>query len=409
MGILKTRKFHNSIQSSVSNLFVSILLCAAIACSSNERPSSLNDLVDPYGPLFVDAFSPPFQIQPQPTNVELNCATDVNLCACKEVGQKPPTLFIVLDRSSSMNETIQPSGYSKWDLVRFALLDSTSGVLRTLDGRLSTGVAVFPGENITNDTCSTGTMVFEPRPGSETTYNELAQKLSSILPQGSTPIAASLRALKPILEKQEKTPFVLLATDGAPNCNTIPCSSDHCIYNLEQAKLTNGQLCDETINCCDPNLVQGGGWQACVDDENTIAAINDLTAIGIKVFVLGIPGSSTYSTILDRFAVAGQTARMVTPHYYAANELTQNALQNALREIAAEVIDSCIVTLDAPVDDGGFTNVLIDGKVLVFESNNGWRWLNKQTLELTGSVCNRIKAHQVSRIQVAVGCRTIVR
>ena len=124
----------------------------ALACSSPSHPGF-------FYPPAVDA-SVPETIDPQfdapQDTAPLSCSaveTGV-LCACKEIGQRPTLIYVLLDRSGSMNEVPGAAGTdAKWALVRRALLDAKGGALRKLGSKIRLGVAVFPGSN--TDACAT--------------------------------------------------------------------------------------------------------------------------------------------------------------------------------------------------------------------------------------------------------------
>lgn len=333
---------------------------------------------------------------------------DGTVCACTEIGQRPPTLYLLLDRSGSMGENAPGATRSKWSLIRSALLDSTNGALRALGGRLTIAMTWFPSPS-SEDACNPGRQVFGPLRGSPSVYDALEAKLQSAIPRGATPTAASLQAIAERIAAMPQPAYVLLATDGAPNCGTSTCTADACTYNIEGDQITFGGSCDATFNCCDPaKTARGLGWKACVDLDPTKAAAAKLAAAGNKVFVLGVPGTiDAYGRVLDEIAVAGGAPREGTPRYYAATEPTQEALAAALSSIAAKVVDTCTINLESPVDDPGVTNVLLDGEPIA--ETDGWKWTSPSTIELTGGACDRIHAGKVARIQVVVGCKTVTR
>jgi hypothetical protein len=60
--------------------------------------------------------------------------------------------------------------------------------------------------------------------------------------------------------------------------------------------------------------------------------------------VIGMPGSGLYASVLDRLALAGNTARPTPPLYYPTSSSTE--LTDTLREIGVKVAVSCTITLD---------------------------------------------------------------
>lgn len=385
-------------------------LLLLVACSGRERaPGLYNDWPESG---VAETFEPSFDAPAM--DAAINCALGVEggICACREIGQKPTSLYVVLDRSNSMLEK-DGGADTRWDVITLALLHAKRGVLRKLGARITVGLALFPDVGA-GDACKTGAEFLKPTVGSVTTYDRIVEILRTVPPNGSTPTASSLVALAPKIKALPQPAFVLLATDGAPNCADTPCTIDRCTYNVEKVALDGGRFCDNTINCCDSKQVSGGsGWKACIDADATRAAVADLAGAGVKTFVFGAPGVGPYSADLDALATAGGTAREDAkpgePLYYAASATTQDAFTTALSAVAAKVIDTCTITLESVPEDPGVTNVLIDGVLVPQDPVNGWAWTSDGKVELRGATCAKIRAGDVARVQVAVGCKTVTK
>src|SRR5262249_39088811 len=139
---------------------------------------------------------------------------------------------------------------------------------------------------------------------------------------GGTPTAATLRALAPRLTALSGRTFVILATDGGPNCNPdSACGADRCMINIEHQ--SDSCTPGGTLNCCASDLF---GPRNCLDDDATSAAIADLARAGIPTFVIGVPGSVPYAAALERMAVAGGTALAESPRYYRVDTVGTDAM-----------------------------------------------------------------------------------
>jgi hypothetical protein len=342
-------------------------------------------------------------------------ADDGSICLCEEVGQTPTPIYLVLDRSGSMAEIVPGTRRSRWGLVRSALLDREVGVLRRFGGRIEVGAAWFPSPS-ESDVCNAGREVFGLARGGPAIFDALEAKLATAIPRGQTPTAAALRLALRALEGTRRPAFVLLATDGAPNCGAGPCTADRCTYNLDGAYVDPAVTCaapgpgSSPTNCCDPaSVLRGIGWKACLDDAETVKAAEALVAAGIPVFVLGVPGMpAVYGEHLDALAIAGGVPQSGEgTQYYAAHDATLAGLVAAIESIAARAIDRCDVVLEAPVADRGRTNVLVDGEPV--PEGVGFRWTSSDRLELVGTTCDRVRAGKVAHVQVVVGCPTILR
>lgn len=388
-------------------LFASVPI--GLACSGKERaPSLYGDPID--SSVTAETFEPSFDAA---FDSAINCSAgpEAGVCACSEIGQKPTSLYVVLDRSGSMDDR-DGGPDRRWDVITLALLHAKKGVLRKLGSRVTVGLALFP--DVGAELCKPGAEFLKPTVGSPATYDKIAQILNITQPGGQTPTAPSLVALAPKIKALPAPAFVLLATDGAPNCGDTPCSIARCTYNINKVPLDGGRFCDESINCCDPSKVSGGmGWAACVDADATKAAVAELASAGVKTFIFGIPGVGPYSADLDDLAKAGGTAREDAkpgePLYYAASATTQDAFTAALSAVAAKVVDTCVITLESVPSDPGITNVLVDGALVPQDPVDGWAWTSDGKVELRGATCAKVKAGDVVRVQVAVGCKTITK
>jgi hypothetical protein len=388
-------------------LGVSALLC--VGCGGEEpNPPALtvNDsgASETSAPLDLDTGLS--EVAPRDAAVDCKiAASDGTICSCTEVGQDPPTLYLVLDRSGSMGEQGPGTTRTRWRMIREALVGD-AGILRKLGSRIKVAVNWFPSPS-SDDVCNSGREVVHPTLGGQATYDTIETKMASAIPRGATPTAATLQAVSTAIAKITGPVHVLLATDGAPNCGVKTCTIDACTYNIEHAKILAEGACDGTVNCCDPaNVTSGLGWKACSDDEATANAAAAIGATGKKVFVLGVPGTiDAYRAHLDKIAEAGGTINTDGPTKYWA-PTDDASLQAALSSIAAQAIDTCEIRLEKPADDPGVTNVLLDGEAIPAEA---WQWTSPSTIELVGATCDRVKAGTVTRVSVAVGCKTVMR
>jgi len=326
-------------------------------------------------------------------------------------------LYLVLDRSGSMRDTmtdpVTGNPIRKYDASLRAIHD----VLFALGHRLAYGAAVFPQLGDV-ESCNPGTEINVTAPGDAVTYAlsgkdgpKLAKLMYDIglyIPEGSTPTSATLEGLVGKLIALGSDTSVILATDGAPNCNVdISCDSAHCIPNIEGWWLDQDIKCTSALNCCDKTLSGGGN---CIDADATVAPIAKLFAAGIRTYVIGLPGSEAYESVLNRLATAGGTARPKAAStdlaYYPVNDAAQ--LTQSLKGIAAELAISCTIALDSPPPDWTQVNVYFDNTLIKMNVDNGWTQLNSHTVEITGSYCDLLKSGDVFQVQVVSGCPTEV-
>lgn len=315
-----------------------------------------------------------------------------------------PNVYFIMDRSGSMEAMVDR--YNRYTTARLAIGE----VLRAIGHRISYGAAVLPAFH-NPDNCATGKQVFAATQGDPITADRtqngptlqtFLRLLASYPPSGNTPVAATLVALTPTLLALSGRTVAILATDGGPNCNLeARCSAASCIANIEGVN----PLCTGDFNCCDPANVRDG-QVLCVDEDATIAALENLAQHDVSTYVVGLPGSNVYADALNRFAAAGRTAREGVTRYYAADD--QPELTGALREILGSVAISCDIALDAKPPNSAMVNVYFDQRVVPLNAAHGWSWLDDRTLRIQGSRCEELKSGDVGQVQVLSGCTTVV-
>lgn len=369
------------------------------ACGTPERPSAFGT----YGGGSSDgdaATGSPSIVVDASSNFEPMCnlGPEGGVCACVDqnlVGDVP-TIYFVLDRSGSMLEM------NKWTNVQITLNE----LVIAIGPRAKIGAAVFP--NPAGDACSTGVQVVAPRLGDRpagragATQAILIQTLSAIPAAGGTPTAATLAALTPLLEANPGRTYVVLATDGGPNCDSFAsCDVDSCTSNIDNA--TDCPTGGPTNCCTQPDI----GPEACLDSQPTLDAVSQLFSAGIPVYVVGVPGSAPYAQLLDQVAQAGGTARGSEPQYYAIDSSDTADLLAALSSIAAKITGTCTLELDAVPPDPGLVNVFLDEQPVPQMGPDGWT-LDGTTVTILGASCDAILGGSVLDVRVVAGCPTVV-
>lgn len=278
----------------------------------------------------------------------------------------------------------------------------------------------------------------------------LQAALDRFVPEGSTPTSATLNSLLERLIASPGNTTVILATDGAPNCNeNAVCDVNHCSPNLERAPLPGGGSCDASVNCCGPGYY---GPIFCIDVDATLVPLARLLEHGIKTYVIGLPGSEVFADVLERMAVAGGTARTdalgldvtvaaggagqkatdvsvasagagnpaigfagaanigsarsIAPGYYSVTDAAQ--LTTALRKITATLSIGCTITLDVAPPDWSLVNVYFDNAIVKMSPGDGWKQVDEKALEITGALCELLRSGDVFQVQIVAGCPTEV-
>jgi hypothetical protein len=255
---------------------------------------------------------------------------------------------------------------------------------------------------------------------------QILQKLNSQNPAGGTPTASALNRAYDYFATGDGrllagSKWVLLATDGGPNCNAgLTCDAAHCTQNLD-CKCGNG--CDTTVNCCASSGATSYGY-ICLDDAATTSAVSKLALLGVKTFVVGLPGSEAYATSLNSFANAG---RMPNPNgtngavYYAISAATaQLDLIKALTDITTKLVKTCNIALsETPTVPSDKVNVAIDCQLqpalsagTPADAGNADGFYidynqNPAHLMLVGAACDSMMTNGSERIDFITGCPTI--
>jgi hypothetical protein len=282
-------------------------------------------------------------------------------------------MLLTVDISGSMCtpliESFPPSMITKLSIMK----DALDGLVDGYEARINFGLMLFPGDNA----CGAGTVRNDIAPRNATPIKSTLNGLTldffgcAFAHQGATPTHLSLDAARGYYETLPVNPigrFVLLATDGLPNCGPP---------------------------------IPDGGTEETVDE--TVAAITALQAAGIDTYVLGFGADlSGGGDALNRMATAGGTG---TP--YSARSDAE--LRTALDTIAAGIIPpSCTVELDGPVRDPRLFQVSFDGGALIPRDEShasGWDYdPATNTITFYGADCDRVQSGAVASIDVDFGC-----
>lgn len=305
---------------------------------------------------------------------------------CDEVGfplaGRPPSIAVLVDRSGSMALGEQ------WEMLEVALTEITA----QMDHQIRFALMLFPHEN---GLCAPAPMVPDV-PFADQNATEIAELLYATAPLGpGTPTAMSLlhAYLALLNEDPEARKFVVLATDGAPNCSSDPTMScDTCVSS------DPAELCEDEF--------------ICLDDQMTYAQVTEYhDNWGIDTYVIGMGGVVDFwDEVMTNIASKGGTE-----DFYQAD--SPETLAAALQEIAAETTE-CTFAVDwealeeGTSDDPDLVNIYADGEVVAFsedcQDEYGWHWLDENTIELCPGLCHDYRWGYVSQIAATFGCETYV-
>jgi hypothetical protein len=324
------------------------------------------------------------------------------VCAVQTVesGRIIPDMLIVLDRSGSM----RGNGVNRWDPSVMALKTLTS----SLGSTINFGLMAYPGKSTampvatqdcstlplfdqiaciaaeaaggiaTLDTCGAGSVdvAIGPNNGAK-----IATALDSMAPNGATPTAVTLKAAHTALgsaiaalDETVRPKYVLLVTDGAPNCS-------------------------------DPQSTGGRGFDNSAVDQS-VAEITAMAKDGIKTYVIGYgtKNDQQLNAALNRMAVAGGTGDQ--QHHAIEDGM---GLLTEFQKIAGAAA-GCEFVLTTPPTDPRYVEVKLDGNQINLKDANGWNISDdRRRISVTGSACSALSAlNEKHNLTVRVLCEPVV-
>jgi hypothetical protein len=303
-------------------------------------------------------------------------------------------VVFTIDRSGSMRLTIDgimeaPPEFWRWAILRDALADAFAD----LDPRVNVGAEFYPQPldpmTMPEPEVSCATTPGIDVPVSPTGRARILEIFRTTTAFGGTPTAEALAEASNAL-RSSTTPrrFIVLATDGGPNCNSsigFPCT-----------------VCTGVPTDCETFE----GRFSCLDERRTVDTITGAASTGIPVFVIGIedPTRPDLADVMDRMAIAGGRPRMGSRRsFYSVR--TAAELREALAIITSSISECGVVSPSVPADDSTFS-LTIDGEVIPRGEMDGWSWTNRSVgeLELFGTWCERAREPGAEIVAIVDDC-----
>jgi hypothetical protein len=342
-------------------------------------------------------------------------------------------MLLVIDKSGSMDDQATYKDRTKWEAMTAALSSALEDTLEdpNISANLAFGLELFPRQDLAGDCQAEDCCAMADTPvnvdvtPASTSVPLVVDALEASTPSGLTPTADALEAaLAYYATGQGSTlrghKYVLLATDGGPNCNDqITCTAAECTQNLDQA------CGSATENCCDTGVM----YLWCVDHARTVERIGKLADVGVKTIVVGIPGSEAYREWLNAFADAGGAPAPETKgarFYEVSSAAGLKGLEQTFRQITQHLVHSCEIQLSE--QPASYSNWLVNvaiGCTLVPQSIDAddddspagsagaragavenWRIdesTSPVTIQLLGDYCQRVE-RGVDRVDIIVNC-----
>lgn len=283
-----------------------------------------------------------------------------------EKPKAPATVLIVMDRSGSMEG-------DKWEQAKKAV----GSVLDAHGPYINFGLLVFPAKKSKGCVLpGTADVAFSLDNGA-TIVDAMVQAGTG----GDTPTGGALQAASQIFQVANPPGerIVVVATDGKPNC-AIDCGKCGCAFGCDF-------LCFNEDDCA---------------EDEVFAAVQALAAQKVKTYVIGIEGSGSAKSVLNKMAELGGTALPGDPKYFEATN--GDDLAAALDEIAGSV-GSCSVPLQIPPGTA-FVVVEVNGEKILKDPTHadGWDLLEGDVMQLYGSACEAATADG-STVEVTYVCK----
>jgi len=303
---------------------------------------------------------------PPPPSVDSNCGI-----ISSNTVRKPADILLVLDRSASMDWSITEDCYcsagagnvgmvcedttdckTRWEAMEPAVNTTLAN-----SKNVNWGLKFFPTGSSGN--CNVSSSV-EVQVGPDTAA-DVQQQIDTTDLALSTPTAAAITVatdyLKSLPETNDK--FILVATDGEPNCGGSP-----------------------------PSIRTD-------DVDGAAAAAAAAKDAGFPVYVVGI-GPNLGN--LTNLAEAGGTT-----DYYQVN--SPEDLVEALSAIS-KIVGSCTFTASEEPPDPENVAVYVNKQKVEQSDTDGWKYgASTMEIELTGSYCEGITSGEVdTSVQILFGC-----
>lgn len=307
----------------------------------------------------------------------------VDTCGLKTVPIQmlPPEILIVFDKSVSMQDPATGGSCGMPTACGSKMMEMVNAVSTVV---MQTQTTIDWGLKLFADMGACGVAVGPTVPIAAMNAAPIALALSMAAANSHTPTRLAMQAAVAYL-KTLTTPnpkFVLLATDGIPNC------------------------------------IPGNANQIAYDQAGATQAVADSVTAGFPVFVLGVGSGVTsnpkdgpiFDPTLTMLAAAGGKPRAGTPNYYHASSSAD--VIAAIGMIQSQV-GSCVFNLGkVPLDP---TNIAVRGDAGQHIPKDtahldGWDYATPamNSVKLYGMWCDQVTAGTIKSVQAIFGCPMVI-
>jgi len=272
-------------------------------------------------------------------------------CGCMgdryEAAAVEPNVLILLDKSGSMDDRVGSA--TKWRIAIRAL----ERLLADYGDRIRFGLVLYPD----GGGCDPGQILVDVGPDNA---SEILAVLDDHVPNGSTPIGASVEAVAghPLIQDPSRNNYVLLLTDGEERCGG------------------NGAAAVAALRALDPE---------------------------VRTFVVGF-GDGVSAAELDAMAEAGGTALPGSPKYFQADD-------EASLIAAFSTIGGMVLTCSYEIRDTGLDlqpddiHVFFDGAEVPHDPASGWEYDRASSrIVFHGPACDALRGGRVKDLVIVHAC-----
>lgn len=301
-----------------------------------------------------------------------------------------PTVFILVDRSSSMFEQ------NFWDPLKAGVLE----VVQKLEKEVRFGFSTYTGQagGMCPDLSSLQQI-------DKNNYDAIKRAYDSVgkpTYKGETPTASAIEAVtKRLVDEQAglgdvmmSPTVILLVTDGEPDfCDdpNVTCSRDAVVGAVQAAKKVGVSTFIFSI-----------GGQV---DRNHLA---DVANAGLGQQVVDRNNAVMYQCPMKRGSYG--TSAGNAP-YFEPDVNDQTALVKAIEGVVSSV-RSCVFDLqgrlEIDLDAAEQGQIEIDGERVPFDATDGYRMNSATQLELLGKSCEKLRRPETRRIFIDFPCEAIL-
>lgn len=258
-------------------------------------------------------------------------------------------------------------------------------------------------------------------PALTSTAQTVNQRIQELSPLGGTPTGASLEFLGTYGGLTESTEskndfrddFVLLLTDGLPNCNpNNPNNLCTCSQSPNVCSASQISTCNCTTSTCAPASLCGNG---CLDQDGAVDKVKALKLKGIRTIVVGFgadlvsgPGPVALNAMAreggfgrecpngtDAECGTNNTCNTTTKQCASAFFQASNGaeLSAALQKISQSFQgDPCVFALSAKPSDPRYLSVVVNGQSLAEGGSTYSYDYNSNKVTFLGAVCTQLNS-----------------